>query len=393
MSLEKLNMHFLIFGILLVFGCKNQDSSTQSSSSSGSGPFGRSSKVATNLEVTAQFNLDSTGWVDSSSAAIKAEVTSSSSSPTFSCRYAHTSVIASKSYSSCNLVGGFVSLTQPGTGVKNGTYKLQVKASSSGGSDTVKTITFYVHDSLNSASVCTLPKTDSEYLALAAPYLDQSLNFRTTSSLKIPFVRIDFPAIAVGGDFLTYAGISGDIFGISGWGGNFREIKSYNVRSLRKRFIKNPANTLMLIKRFYSDRFQNSSINFSRTNCQFSIVDQLLNLDNTTLDLAAGETPPSFNAGDGYFGNVRRSPCDAVVVNALGRAVCFYGNKIGLIRSMTKNFNSPLTPRPQGSGKYSYKSKMTSSKFSAAEQSEYDQTIAVAIGSSDSAENYIYLNP
>jgi hypothetical protein len=127
-------------------------------------------------------------------------------------------VIASKSYSSCNLVGGFVSLTQPGTGVKNGTYKLQVKASSSGGSDTVKTITFYVHDSLNSASVCTLPKTDSEYLALAAPYLDQSLNFRTTSSLKIPFVRIDFPAIAGGGDFLTYAGISGDIFGISGKG-------------------------------------------------------------------------------------------------------------------------------------------------------------------------------
>jgi hypothetical protein len=149
----------------------------------------------------------------------------------------------------------------------------------------------------------------------------------------------------------------------------------------------------MLIKRFYSERFENSSINFSRTNCQFSIVDQLRNLDNTTLDLAAGETPPSFNAGDGYFGNVRRSPCDAVVVNALGRAVCFYGNKIGLIRSMTKNFNSPLTPRPQGSGKYSYKSKMTSSKFSAAEQSEYDQTIAVAIGSSDSAENYIYLNP
>jgi hypothetical protein len=382
-------MHFLIIGILLVFGCKNQDSSTQSSSSSGSGPFGRSSKVATNLEVTAQFNLDSTGWIDSSSAAIKAEVTFSSSSATFSCRYAHTSEIASKPYSSCNLVGGFVSLTQPVSGVKNGTYKLQVKASSSGGSDTVKTITFYVHDSLNSASVCTLPKTDSEYLALAAPYLDQSLNFRTTSSLKIPFVRIDFPAITGGGDFLTYAGISGDIFGISGKG-NFREIKSYNVRSLRKRFIPNSANTLMLIKRFYSERFSNSSINFSRTNCQFSIVDQLRNLDNTTLDLAAGETPPSFNAGDGYFGNVRRSPCDAVVVNALGRAVCFYGNKIGLIRSMTKNFNSTLRT---GGSKFYYQSKMTSSKFSSAEQSEYDQTIAYALSNGGLAENYIYLNP
>lgn len=369
-----------------MFGCKNQNSSTQSSSSSGSGPFGRSSKDATDLEVTAQFNLDSTGWSDSSSAAIKAEVTSSSTSATFSCRYAHTSSIASKPYSSCNLVGGFVSLTQPGTGVKNGTFKLQVKASSSGGSDTVKTITFYVHDSLNSASVCTLPKTDSEYLALAAPYLDQSLNFRTTSSLKIPFVRIDFPAIADGATFRNYAGVLSDIFGGSGKVVNFREIKSYTVRSLRKRFIPNSANTLMLIKRFYSERFSYTGF---RTSCQFSSLGQLPNLD-----LAAGETPPRFNGEDGVVGtgssSNSRSPCDAVVVNALGRAVCFYGNKIGMIRSMTKNFKSTLRT---GGSKFYYKSPMTSSKFSSAEQDEYEATIAYVISNGKSAENYIYLNP
>ncbi len=363
--------------LTLIVGCKNSINIKLSDSENS------------RLTLTPQFNLDSTGWLDSSSNAIKVQVTSTLTNPTLSCRYAHTSEVSTKAFSTCNLVNGYLSLTQPaigtGTTYNNGTFELQVKAIGEGVSDITKSIKFYTHESLNSASVCpALPKTDAEYLEIASQYLDQSLAFRDSTSLKIPFVHVDVPAIPAA----TYRFADGsltDVFNhvdnnnIAYGDGSFSE-KNLFLRSLRKRFSLNDAKTLLLIKRQYAKKSDS-------TDCRFSIIgqDQVHDLANNQLPNLPLNNYSSSGTSSEWLSRGIVGQCDAFVMNGLRKGVCFKGSHIYFARRLTSAF------RLYGNSKT--KTRFTSRKFTNAEKTDYDLTIANAKADDPDAEkHFIFLD-
>lgn len=318
------------------------------------------------------------GWIDSSSnKTIKVKITTHSNE-VYECRIGHVSEIAGKSFSTCKPdASGFVKFDQPTSGIKNGTFEVQVRSVSDGKKSAVTSSDqFYVHDSLNEVALCSLPENDSHYFNIASQYLDQSLVYESDTSLKNPFIKLSFPVVAAG-NYLFPDGSITDVHPGA-------IAKNYELRSLRKLYKMNSSKTLMLIKRKYVNRF-------SASNCTINLKNLALDGTNLPIDMLVGGLPPTTSDPDYarlWLQNLRM--CDVVVMNAQRKFVCFsgaelyYGSKAGgLLKERFRSFGD----------RHFLVTQLTSSKFTANEQAQYDAMINQEIlnGNLDAEKDFIFL--
>ena len=320
------------------------------------------------------------GWTDESSQkTVKIKITKRANE-TYECRIGHISEIENKSFSACAPnASGFVTFDQPTSGIKNGTFEVQVRSVVDGKKSTpTSSDQFYVHDSLDEVAKCTLPENDAHYFNIAAQYLDQSLVYESDTSLKNPFITLSFPVVPAGNylfpDGTTTDAHPGDV------------AESFDLRSLRKTFVLNSAKTLMLIKRKYVNRYSNSG-------CANSVKNMAKDVTESVVDLLLSQWPaptshPNYNqlwtqTTGGY-------PCDVFVMNAQRKFVCFSGAEL---RFGSKAVNLLKTRIRTLTAYDSVGTHMTSSKFTAAEQALYDSTISEALsnGDVDALEHFIFL--
>jgi hypothetical protein len=109
-----------------------------------------------------------------------------------------------------------------------GRYKTEARLSYQGSTSDAASVTYYVHNALDGASLCTSSVTDAAYFSAAAAVLPMGATFGSGTNLNAPFNEIKFDSAAAYPSF------------------------DAKVASLRKRFVKNASNNLILLKRKYT---------------------------------------------------------------------------------------------------------------------------------------------
>jgi hypothetical protein len=324
---------------------------------------GTASNGGGSFSAIPQFDTVSTGWLKAGSA-IQVKVSGSSS---YQCKLAKPADLAATAYTNCTVNNGMVSLNAPSSGITNGSFVFNVK----GSDGTVVSIPFYVHDSLNNVAECTLSKTDAEYFSIAGARLDQSMAFGPATDLKIPVGTVEFPPIAAPTNFMFADGTLTDQFAV------YTSLPSQAVeyRSLRKRMVANSANTLILMKRKYVNRFDSSHCGIvAHTDGAYRNNP----LGGVATDISTGTQPRLFLNPDVSmyrYKIIHQDDCEALVINAVRTGVCFlkdgrqYYVKKVMSEMKDKRFNSSAY---YGIG-YPH-NKMFSAKFKKSEEALY-QTI------------------
>ena len=198
--------------------------------------------TATTTTATAAFTTLSVdkayGWTSSTGAALSFALTDSGvAGAKYECRSGPSAAISSKSWGYCDGGVGTTLVAYPtlDAGTPSGTYKIQARLVSGSYTSAVGSqgeLTFYVHTSLNNVATCADEGTDAAAITAASTALGAITGtFGSSSVTSVPFVRLDFDAVALARSNESSA--------------------TANLLSLRRRFVLSSDRKLVLVRRAY----------------------------------------------------------------------------------------------------------------------------------------------
>lgn len=210
------------------------------------------------------------------------------------CRTAHRNQIASAAFRVCDPTDPAALDIWPipadvaAEPALNGRLQTQIRyAYPNGAVSQIAVHTYYVHNSLSGLVRCPVPVSDADYFDAARPALSPSVVFSGSDArLAAPFVNIEFAPPVSG----RYQIAEGD--------------GTVELLSLRRRFVLDPENRMILMKRVYPSRRSGTCLAGSIRKHQY--------------DLGPEDTK-----------EVNRdvhNPCDAIVLNKAGAGVCILIN-------------------------------------------------------------------
>lgn len=259
---------WVVTSLFMAVGCGGKSANTDSApppenNDAGSGPL--SAPVVSDSKASLAI-----GWKGSSGAANEIAYHSDASGVKFLCKFYKKGDSAPSAYENCDKASGTsAKFVFPSAVLPDGAYILEAIKSKDAVESTPLSTELYVHASLDSVARCTADSvSDETYFAKASEFLPPSVAFGSSTQLTNPAVKVQFQ--------------SGDV----------------NVLSLRRRFVADANNKLLLIRRAYASRKNSSCVQNVQTG--FSNAGP-----------GAGRPTP-----------IEGVDCPALVANAAGAAVC-----------------------------------------------------------------------
>jgi len=244
-----------------------------------------------NLAVTLAPLVSPLGWLD-----VAGQPTLVIQSPapqpglTYECRIARPMDLAGALWGPCDGDEGDTPKVQPpNSALTSGTYTAEVRALWGQDVSPVVSMTFSAHETLNNVPTCPQTITDARYFLEAKRYLTVAKSFSTssyTTKLTGPFIQF----------YVSPPNVSS---------------KKLEILSLRRRFIVDSTNRLILITRRYESRLHGKCVPGIRMDTIWP------GADNPRL------------VGAKYYER-RDHNCDAVVLNAEGAGICFLATANGV---------------------------------------------------------------
>lgn len=216
------------------------------------------------------------------------------------CKTAKIADFNSTSFALCQSGVSLPSTYEPDLSAGDGTYITEVRLMNGATRVTSAGYQYYVHSSLEDLDSCEYNETDSWFFNEAGTYLEQSEQFLPSTKTQAPFSVFELPAIGGIAYYKLFGGIYQNNGRIS------RTQQKFNIMTLKKKFIMHSSKSMVLLKREYPSTVGNKG------SCQMRIT-------NAGNPASLGGDYPGRNG----YSTAHSNSCDAVVVNAINKGVCF----------------------------------------------------------------------